>query len=68
MNYYKQSSIKQFELGGLRWEFGEYETTGLFYIKCLDMAGVSKTINIRNKALANEAAGDFVEEFLETNR
>lgn len=69
MNYYKQIKLDSFKEGELDWEFGKYDVTGAYYIKCIDYPGISQTIWMaEDEKEARDSAMDFIEEFLEQNR
>lgn len=68
MNYYKQIPLGAYTIGGLDWEFGRYDTTGAYYIKCLDYPGVRQTIWQADEGEAKDTADRFIEEFLEAHK
>ena len=67
MNQYTEDALGAYTIGGLDWEFGRYEETGAYYIKCLDYPAVRKLI-YATKSEAHEIANDFINEFLYNNK
>lgn len=68
MNYYKQIKLGSFKKGGLEWEFGKYDITGAYYIKCIDYPGVSQTIWMADEEEALSSANGFIDKFIESHR
>lgn len=68
MNQYKENELGAYTIGGLDWEFGRYDITGAYYIKCLDYPGVRQTIWLADEDEAKNTADQFIEKFLQDNK